>query len=909
MTDETDSRPNPDALLERVRAEEERQKRATLKIFFGFAPGVGKTYAMLESARRLRAQGVDVVVGCVETHGRAETAELVEGLEVLPRLEVEYRGTRLAEFDLDRALARRPRVLLLDELAHTNAPGVRHAKRYQDVLELLDAGIEVHTTLNVQHVESLNDVIAQITAVRVRETVPDAVLDRANEIELVDLPPEALLERLRAGQVYLGEQAARAADHFFRRGNLLALRELALRRTADRVDADVQAYREQHEIHRTWAAAERLLVCVGPSPSSSRLIRAARRMAAGLRAPWVAAYVEPTATAPLSRADRERRDAHLRLAESLGGEVIRLTGPRVSEALLVHARRHNVTRIIIGKPTHARLRDLLRGSLLDEVVRGSGDIDVHVISGDESEAAPVQQPPATRSQAHLAEYLWSGLLVLLATGAAAATRSWLAPADQVMVFLLVIMVVAARFGRGPSLVASALSVAAYDFVFVPPYYTFAVSNERHVLTFVVMFAVGVLISSLTLRIRRQELNARERETRTAALYSLSRDLGTALDGAAVTDVIVRHAADVLESGATVLVPAIGGALARGHTVGEVPLEAAEEGVARWVLQHGRPAGLGTDTLPGSRVTCLPLRTGPDVLAVLVLSPGAGHAMQLANRDFLDAFVRQGALALDRTRLADDAKASALRAKTEEMRSSLLSAVSHDLRTPLAAITGASSSLRDDSARMSASQRNELVEMISEEAVRLERLVSNLLDMTRVESGGLVVHREWVPLEELVGAAQTRLERALAGRAVTTTLPADLPLVSVDPVLFEQVFVNLLENATKYTPTGSPLDIGARVEGHEVVIEVADRGPGIPPEALESVFDKFYRGPHVGVGGVGLGLPICRGIVQAHGGTMRAHPRPGAGAVFRITLPILGRAPSLPPEAATESASRRTEVTR
>ncbi|HEX7476615.1 MAG TPA: DUF4118 domain-containing protein, partial [Polyangiales bacterium] len=507
------ARPDPDALLRRVKAEEARAQHTKLKIFFGFAPGVGKTYAMLESAQRLRAQGVDVVIGVIETHGRKETAGLLEGLQLLPRKLIEYRGTKLEEFDLAGALARKPTVLLLDELAHTNAPGMQHPKRYQDVQELLEAGIEVHTTLNVQHVESLNDVVAQITAVRVRETVPDAILDRADEIELVDLPPDDLLQRLREGKVYLREQAARAVDHFFQRGNLLALRELALRRTADRVDAEMQAYRLEHDIHSTWAAGERILVCVSPSPASARLARAARRMAAGLRAPWTAVYVEPTTIAPMSEADRSRLDAHLRLVESLGGDVVRLTGDRISTALLEHARKHNVTRILIGKPTHPRLRDRLRGSLLDDLVRGSGDIDVHVISGDDGGAPAPEPPRKPQGRVELRNLVWTTLLVAAATAAAALVRGVLASPDTVMLYLLVIMIVAVRFGRRASLLAAASSVAAYDFFFVPPYYTFAVSDVRHVLTFAMMFGVGVVMSSLTARIRQQERNALDREAR------------------------------------------------------------------------------------------------------------------------------------------------------------------------------------------------------------------------------------------------------------------------------------------------------------------------------------------------------------------------------------------------------------
>jgi len=888
-------RPSPDALLRRVNAESEREHRAKLKIFFGFAPGVGKTYAMLESAQHLKAEGVDVAVGCAETHGRKDTEGLLRGLDVLPRRVIKHQSATLEEFDLEAALARRPSVLLLDELAHTNAPGMRHTKRYQDVLDLLEAGIDVHTTLNVQHVESLNDVVAQVTSVRVRETVPDAILDRADEIELVDLPPDELLTRLREGKVYFPEQAARAAQNFFQRGNLLALRELALRRTADRVDADMLAYREEHEINKTWAAGERILVCVGPSPGSARLVRAARRMAAGLRAPWFAAYVERTSAPPLSQADRDRLESQLRLAESLGGTVVRLSGNKVSDAVIAHARKHNVTRILLGKPTHPRLRDWLQGSLVDDVVRGSGDIDVQIISGDAGEAPPKTVVQSPESKVDVRGFASAVMAVALATGLSAVARFVLAASDLVMLYLVGIMLVATLFGRGPAILAAALSVASYDFFFVPPYYTFAVSDARHVLTFAMMFAIGLLIGGLTLRIRRQEQNARDREERTATLYALSRELGNALDQAQAAASLARHAAGVFGRGAAVFVPGTDSSIQRLASAGTVPFGPTEDGVVRWVLAHGRAAGLGTDTLPGSRLTCVPLSTGPNVRGVLALEPRSEAGMRFDERDFLEAFARQGALALERAQLADEAKSAVLRARTEEMRSSLLSAVSHDLRTPLAAITGAATTLRDRTAHVSADQRSELEDTICEEAERLERLLGNLLDMTRLESGAVKVKRDWVPVEELVGSALTRLEGKLQGRPIDVQLSPALPLVSVDPVLIEQVFINLLENVAKYTPTDSSIEIRGALGPQGVEITIADQGPGIPKGSEERIFEKFFRGTHTGVGGVGLGLAICRGIIEAHGGQIRAQNRPAGGAEFQITLPIVGHAPSIPGE--------------
>jgi two-component system sensor histidine kinase KdpD len=889
-------RPDPDALLRRVQAEEAQAGRGRLRIFFGFAPGVGKTYRMLQVARDLaQHHELDVVVGIVETHRRAETLAMTEGLETLPRKQLEYRGRTLDELDLDAALARKPALLLVDELAHSNVPGSRHAKRWQDVVELLEAGIDVLTTVNVQHVESLNDVVSQITGVQVRETVPDSVIDRADAIELVDIAPEELLQRLKQGKVYLPEQAQRAVDHFFQRGNLLALRELALRRTAQHVDEDVQKYREQHGVAVTWPAGERILVCVGPAPSSGRLIRAAARMAAGLRCPWVAAYVEGLGLR-MNDADRDRLEAHLRVVESLGGEVTRLAGARVADSILVYARRRNVTRIIIGKPTHPRIRDRLRGSLLDEVVRGSGDIDVQVISGDGSSELPERRPRPAPPRALPVHYALATGLVALTLTAAALLRLTVALPDPVMLFLLNVMLTAVWLGRGPSLWAAALGVACYDYFFVPPFYAFDVEDRRYVLTFAMMFGVGFLLSELAGRLKRQEREAVSREERTAVLYTLSRDLASADDVTEIARIATRHAADIFSARAALLnADQEGGLKLIGASPPDTSLDTKDLSVAKWAYEHGELAGLGTDTLPGSASVCAPLRIA-SVIGVLALLPVRPSALRLEQRAFLDIFCRQIAVALERVRLAAEARSSALRAKTEELRASLLSTVSHDLRTPLASITGAATALREDLS-LSPSTRAELVESICDETTRLERLVANLLDMTRLESGAVSLRRDWLPLDELIGSALTRMEARLADRKVSVELAADLPLLRVDPVLLEQLFINLLENAAKYTPPGTAIELHALRRRDQIVIEVIDRGPGLAIGSEEKVFEKFYRGSHAGVSGAGLGLAICRAIAEAHGGTIRAEQRPGSGAVFRIELPIGGIPPALRPELA------------
>jgi two-component system, OmpR family, sensor histidine kinase KdpD len=917
-------RPDPDLVLARLKEAEARKRRGKLRVFFGFAPGVGKTYRMLQVARELvesggdgREPGVDLVIGLIEDHRRRETAAMVLGLPLLPRREVNYQGRVLREFDLDGALARRPKVILVDELAHTNAPGSRHPKRWQDIAELLDAGIDVFTTLNVQHLESLNDVITQITGIVVRETVPDAVLDDADTIELIDIAPDELLARLGEGKVYLLDQAKQASRHFFRRGNLLALRELALRRTAAHVDDDVRAYRQHHGVVSTWPTAERLLVAVGPAPSSARLIRATARMAAGLRCAWVAAYVEvgPMATRPLApgSADEARLEAHLRLAESQGATIARLPGGSggVAAAVLSYARRHNVTRIVLGKPTHARFWDRLRGSLLDDVVRGSGDIEVHVIRGDEGAAFRARPEATPRRPRSLRPYLAALGLVAVTTAVAASLRALFQLPDLEMLFLLAVMVTAIAFGRRPSLFAAALGVAAYDFFFVAPFHTFSVADRSYVLTFAMMFATGFVISDLAVRLRRQERAARSREQRTTLLYSLARALASADDPAAIAQVAVEHGATAFEAQVALFGVGARAAASTSAETGELVLlgkapasfvpEPGILAVARWAHEHGELAGRGTDTLPGAAGLSAPLRAGASRLGVFLLaeapSPGrtddegGGWALRAEQRAFLDGFCRQVAGALERVRLAEQARAAALRAKAEELRASLLSTVSHDLRTPLASITGAATVLRDEAA-LDVTTREDLVNSIVDQAERLERLVGNLLDMTRLESGAVALRRDWVPLDEMIGSALTRLESRLEDRPVHVAIAEDVPMVFVDPVLFEQVFVNLLENADKYTSAGTPFHLEAKLSDGRVVVSFADEGPGFAPGTETTVFDKFVRGNDGSVAGAGLGLTICKAIIEAHGGQIAASNGPAGGAVVRFSLPIERPAPSV-----------------
>ena len=893
----SEHRPDPEALLARVKEEEARARRGKLKVFFGAAAGVGKTYAMLEAAREQRADGVDVVIGYVETHTRAEAEALLEGLEVLPRRAVEYSGATLQEFDLDAALQRHPAVILVDEPAHTNVPGSRHAKRWQDVVELLDVGIDVYTTVNVQHIESLNDLVAKVTGVVMRETVPDSIFEQADEVELIDLPPDDLLQRFRDGKVCVPAQAQEAVGHFFRKGNLIALRELALRRTAARVDAQMRVYRREHAIEPVWPTAERILVCVGPSPWSTRLVRAAKRMADQLGAEWIAASVETPAQLRLPPEARDSVIQTLRLAEQLGAQTITLSGTTMSEALLAYAHDRNVSKLVVGKPSRTRWQRVLFGSIVDTLVQGSGDIDVYVISGGREDSTPI---PAVSRRPLPTD--WRAYATAAAAVAAATGIAWLlAPVSDlsnlVMVYLLGIVVVSMRAGRGPSLVAAVLSVAAFDFFFVPPQFTFAVSDARYLFTFLVMLIVGLVISGLTVRTRSQAEAAQHREQRTAALYAMSRELAGARGVDALLQIAVRHVAEVFRSQVVVLVSGPSGAL-EPWPGGQFEVDANDLGVGRWVFEHRQPAGLGTTTLPGASALYVPLLGSTGPVGVLGLRPPDRHAMDEPQRlHQIETFAAQTALALERARLATEAHEAEVRIETERLRNSLLSSVSHDLRTPLATITGAVSTILEQRERLDAQTQRELLESVHEEAERLNRLVQNLLEMTRLESGALQLKRELHPPEEVIGAALGRLGKRLADRRVTTRVPPDLPLVAMDDVLIEQVLVNLLDNVLKYTPAGTPVEVIATATDQNLTIEVADHGPGLPPGEEDRVFEKFFRGEQIVARGAGLGLAICRGIVRAHGGRIWAQNLPGGGVAFLFTLPLGAMQPApLPADA-------------
>jgi len=886
-------RPDPDALLQRVQAEEARQHQGKFKVFFGANPGVGKTYAMLEAAHEQRRDGVDVVIGIVETHGRAETEALVDGLETLPRRAVDYHGTQLKEFDLDAALARHPAVILIDELAHTNVSGMRHAKRWQDVQELLKAGITVYTTVNVQHLESLNDVVAKITGVRVRETVPDSVLDRADDVELIDLPPDDLLQRLKDGKVYLPEQIQHAIQHFFAKGNLIALRELALRRTAERVDQQMEVYRRDHAVVRTWPAAETILVCVNMKQRGPRLIRAARQMAADLHAKWIAVYVQVPWHLRSAQSERDRLVQTLRLAEQLGAETVTLTGEHVAQEILNYARTRNATKIIVGKPVRAPWKEWIFGSVVSELVHQSGEIDIYVITGTGDARQPaVRRTP--QSAGDLSGYAYGVAGVLIATGIDWLMFPYFAAANLIMIYLIAVIGVAIRCGRGPSVFASVLSVAAFDFFFVPPYFTFAVSDAQYLLTFGVMLVVALVISNLAVRLNQQAELARYRERRTGVLYAMSRDLATHRGTEMLAQLAAKHLRDVFDAHVAIFLADAEKRvqLQRGELL-FFELNPKESGVAQWVYDHHERAGLGTDTLPGASALYLPLVASSGAIGVVAVRPkDPALLLDPEHLHLLESLVNQVALAIERTRLSDEAQQAHVAAEAERMRSTILSSVSHDLRTPLATISGAASSLAEGREELNAADRRDLARSIYREADRLDRLLKNLLDMMRLEAGAVRLNKEWHSLDEIIGAALARQEGRLDGHAVSTAFPTDLPLVFVDGVLLEQVVINLVENAVKYTPPRSTIDLSASVRDREVVVEAADRGPGIHPEEKSRIFDKFYRGKSAREGGVGLGLTICRGIVEAHGGRIWAENRSGGGALFRFTIPLSEEQPAI-----------------
>ncbi len=893
---ETDTirRPSPDALLEEARRED--RSRGRLKVFIGAAPGVGKTYEMLMSARAKLAEGADIVIGVVETHGRAETQALLEGFEIIPRVKIDYHGHVLEEMDLDAILMRRPQIVLVDELAHTNAPGSKHPKRYLDVEDLLAAGINVYTTLNIQHVESLNDVVAQITRIRVRETVPDSLLNKADDIEVVDISPDELIQRLKEGKVYVPKQAERALDHYFSPGNLTALRELALRRTAQRVDEQLLCHMRAHAIPGPWPAGERLLVCVSEDPRSAGLVRYTKRLADRLHAPWTAISIEARRSQQLSEVERDRIADTLRLAEKLQGEAVTLPGASIAEALLDYSRANNVTQIVVGKSGRTHWFELIHGSVVNELVRGSGNITVHVIAGEHLIRDPIPKKTVkTRESAEfdgwdVVPYIATVAAVILALGFALVLQPFIGIESSDLVFLVAVIGIAYKYGLWPSMAAAVYSMICYRFFLLEPLYQTSLTDVKNFAALGFFFFTAFVVSNLTAKARAQAQTARNRAATTEALYAFSKKLAAIVSLDDLLWAAAYQIAHSLKTDVVIVLPDNNGALSvRAGFPPEDDLDQAELGAAKWSFENNRAAGRGSDTLPGAKRLFLPLRTAAGAIGVVGLARGQRPEMLLTpdERRLLDALMDQSAVALERVRLAGQINEARLAAESERLRAALLTSLSHDLKTPLASILGAVTSLREYRDLLDNPARDDLVATIQEEAERLARFVANLLDMTKIESGSIELDRERIHVDEVVATALQRVSAMVSSHRIEVDLEANLPMLDLDVMLFEQVLVNLLDNAAKYAPSGSEIRIRARRTRGAVAIEILDEGPGIPEDRLERVFEKFHR---VKQGdrqraGTGLGLAICRGFVTAIGGTIVAANRADrSGAIFTITFP-------------------------
>ena len=787
---DNDIRPTPEAMLKLAQAEEAQTDQGRLKVFLGYAAGVGKTYAMLEAARQRKRDGRDLVVGYVESHGRSETDALLEGLELVPRQELPYAGVTLPEMDLDAILARKPQIVLVDELAHSNVPGSRHEKRWQDVEELLAAGIDVYTTVNIQHFESLNDVVAQITGIIVRETVPDRLLDIAFDIKLIDLPPEDLLQRLHEGKIYIPDQAAKAIEKFFRPGNLMALRELSLRRTAARVDDQMRAYMETKSITGPWPTAERLLVCVSGSPFSEQLIRATRRLADELKAPWHTVYIETPGSDRHTRQNRERVWQDLRFAESLGAQVATVTATSVPDAVAEYAERHNVTRIVVGKPSRSRWLDLLYPPIVDQIIRRSSSSDVFVVRITTDGIAPPPPKGSRRSSphAHPLGYPLAAGLVAAATSFCWLVSRFLEPTNLVMIYLLAVVVAAVRLGRRPAMLTALLGVMAFDFFFVPPHLTFAVADTQYLITFAGLFMVGMVISNLVARSRERADVIRVREIQTASLYYLSRDLAAAADITTVLKAVIRNVEEALNATTAIFLPE-GERLEMLAASDALVLDSKEQAVADWAFRNRHPAGRGTDTLISAELLYLPLQTPASQLGVLgVRMEDELDYRSTESRRLLDAFATQAAMAIERVQFSRQAEQAQILQARENLERALLNSISHDLRTPLVTVTGALSSLLDKQEQLPDTVRQQLLETACSEAERLNRFVGNLLDMTRIEAGVLRLHREPGDLQELIGCALNAMEQRIGQRRIEVLLPDGLPPVMMDLVLMTQVML-------------------------------------------------------------------------------------------------------------------------
>lgn len=889
MDDE--QRPNPDDLLSRITAEEEenvKSSKGKLKIFFGACAGVGKTYAMLNAGQQALQEGKNVVIGIVETHGRKETEKLLAGIPIIPLKEIEYRGTKLKEFDIDAAIERKPELILIDELAHSNAPGSRHPKRWQDVEELLNAGIDVYTTINVQHIESLNDVVARITGIWVKETVPDAFFDEAEAISLVDIPTDELLQRLKEGKVYIAPGAKkRAAQNFFKKSNLIALRELALRRTAERVDAQMDKYKTTIGTQQqVWSGADRVLVCIGPDELSSKLVRVAKRTSSSLKAPWTAVYVENERHYRLNKEGQEAVERTLRLAERMGGKIEVIKGGKAADDIIAYAREHNYTKIIVGKKPRARWKEILQGTLADHIIRQSGDIDVYVVTG-EKETRPKVRTFLWNIPEDIDHYLAPAMIAIMCTAVVYPFREFTDTINLTSVYLVGIVLLALRYGRLPAMLGTVLSALAFNFFLLPPYYTFKLGDDNHIIALCVMIITSVLIGTLTSKLRLQIIYARRRERHTSALYALSKELSATRGRQNLTETAARHIGEILDADISIWLPddknhltCILNELADAEGVDHL----REESAARWAYTHKKPAGLGTETLPTALGYYTPMLSGSRVIGVMGVIPEAQAMLTNEQLNLLDNIANIAATAVERANAAELVERTMVESESEKLRNILLSSVSHDLRTPLASISGAASTLLLESHRITDEYKNELLRLIHEEAARLARMVTNLLDVTSLQTGSVRLNKELYFIEELIGSALMRVESRLGNRKVNINIQTGLPLVRMDGLLIEQVLINLFENIADHTPENTEVMVRAEVHKPDLHVILEDNGPGVPEGDEERIFDRFYHSSGDNKEGA-LGLAICRGVIKAHNGKIWAQNRPEGGARFTFTLPL------------------------
>jgi two-component system sensor histidine kinase KdpD len=891
----TITRPDPDELLARIEREEQQKQRGQLKIFFGAAAGVGKTYAMLSAGKMKLSEGVDVVVGLVETHGRAETIALLTDLIVLPPKLIEYRHVVLREFDLDTVLKRRPQLVLVDELAHSNAKGCRHTKRWQDIEELLEAGINVYTTLNVQHLESLNDDINQFTGIQIHETVPDTVFELATEVELIDLPPDELLQRLKEGKVYIPHQIEHALQNFFRKGNLIALRELSLRLTAERVDAQMQDYRDAHSIHHVWQVGERVLVCIPANPIADRLVRAGKRLAATLRGQLFVLYVETPALQKLPPEQRDKVLRVLRFAERLGATTSTLSAVDVSAAILQFAQQKNITKIVLGKPTRRGWKRWFFGSTVDTLIAQAHNINIYLLGSPQSNKEETDEINHTsfynltnpaKGFARWQNWLWA-----IITSSGISSVAWImstkfALTNLVMFYLLGVVLTATRLGHEASILTSLLSILAFDFFFVPPVHSFAIADIQYLITFSVMLFVGLTISQLTTTMRSQAKVSAHRERRANVLYALSEELITSRTVSDTARIAVKHIQTEFGGQCVILLPTDAGRII--YPLDEPVIESLRHcdlSVAQWVFDHNQIAGQGTDTLPGANALFLPMLGFNGVIGVLALQAANLRRVFLPEqRRLLDTFINQISQTLERVHLVESAQLVQLHATSEKLRSSLLNTLSHDLQQPLNSIINSTQALIKQ--EVVEQEKTQLITIIYQHAQHLAQLTSNILDMARLDAEPIVLNRNWYELHVIIEKAVERLQTALSQHQLKMHLPDEPCLVYFDAELMEQVLVNLLDNACKYTPQNSLIELSAELTTHTLKMNIADNGKGIRLDEEHKLFDKFYRSQHdIVTTGVGLGLSVCKAIVQAHGGIIGVHNRAHGGAEFYFVLPL------------------------